>query len=268
MSDRLVELPNSDETDELSPREKLRQDSIIYHLDLGREFGIPDDKLNDYANRAADKIVAETDKASRIDSKYNILNSVGLHEVLSKAVEASKRYGIALSAAFIDLEGLGELNAQFGQSGGDKGIRIVVEAISQTARTTDIPAVAPTPEDIQNNGGEYAAREGGDEFVVLFLGTPLEGAIAASQRIMASISQESDIKMPEYRKKLNKSFGSRAGVAQFDSNFDKDGADFLKRIDGAMYKTKHSKGRMGISSQLYKDNDYNTIVIKSFNRPK
>lgn len=272
MSDGSVEIENPSETEKLSPQETLRKDLTNYQLELGRRFGIPEVKLNEYAEEAVNKALAEAEKVSRFDSKYQILNSEGLKYELAIAVETARRYNLPLTAAFIDLEGMGEINSKLGQEGGDGAIRVAVGAINSNIRKSDIPGRVPAPEDIKVNGGKYeaqvAAREGGDEFVVLFLGTPLEGGVVASQRILESVSRDSDSKMPKYREAFGKSLGARAGVAQFNPTLDQDGTGFLRRIGGAMYMTKKRAGKIGVSAPIYRDNDYQTVIVKNFKTPK
>lgn len=260
-------------TAENSPREKRLKDLTDFYLKLGRKYGIPEDVLNGYTQEAVNEAMRKIKLTSQYDSKYDILNSEGLNHELEIAIALSKRYNLPLSAAFVDLKGLKAINEhpKLGQEAGDRALKIVVRSINSCLRRSDFAGKIPTPEEVIKNGGyisEVAAREGGDEFVILFLGTPLNGGVIATHRVLEKISENSDREMPKHREIFNQPLTARAGIAQFDPNLDKDGTGFLRRIGGAMYMTKKREGRLGVSSQIYEDKDYHTVIIKELNAPR
>lgn len=250
----------------------LRQqvETFQAHLTSAVETGLEEKErvatLQEHLTSAVEEGFTAEDRALMYDEKFKILNSVGLKKELKYAIDFAKRYNVPLSAAFIDLKGLKPVNEhpELGQSAGDEAIRVVIEAFRSNLRETDRPAKPLTSEEAKTYISEIAAKEGGDEFVVLYLGTPLEGGIAATKRVLDAIPEISDKRLPKHREIFGRPLSARAGVAQFDPVQDKDGEGFLRRIGGAMYKTKKREGIIGVSAPVYKEGDFNTVIIRNF----
>jgi len=94
------------------------------------------------------------------DLPTGTLNARGLEIVAVPMIENARRQGGAVSALFIDIDGLGQVNMRLGVAAGDVVLRCVADTIRHCVRSTDV-----------------VCRRGGDEFVVVGPGTgmsPLE----------------------------------------------------------------------------------------------
>jgi diguanylate cyclase (GGDEF)-like protein len=98
--------------------------------------------------KASKEIVA----AVHDDLTAFLLRRAGLEE-LERDMARSRRSGAPLSVAFLDVDGLKEINDVRGHAAGDEAIRAIADAIRATMRTYDV-----------------MVRFGGDEFLVAALG--------------------------------------------------------------------------------------------------
>jgi hemerythrin len=83
----------------------------------------------------------------------------------------STRHGSALACMMIDADGFKKINDQFGHDAGDEVLRQLAKQIRYALRTDDV-----------------VCRLGGDEFLVLCPGTPLDGALHAAETVRREIA--------------------------------------------------------------------------------
>ena len=119
---------------------------------------------------------------------------------------------------FIDLDNFKEVNDRYGHEEGNEVLQLAAGVMGRTVRSTDM-----------------AARYGGDEFVVLLIGTDLHGAQKVGEQICHAVEMA----------------GTRAGypagmvtvsigAAQFD--LEDDDPEVLQLADRSLYKAKGSGG--------------------------
>lgn len=94
---------------------------------------------------------------ARTDFLTGALNARAFAERAQREISRARRYGHALTVAYIDLDDFKRVNDRFGHSYGDEVLRTVARAIQSHLRDTD-----------------SLARVGGDEFVVLLPETSAE----------------------------------------------------------------------------------------------
>ncbi len=137
-----------------------------------------------------------------VDGLTGLVNGRAWREALDRELVRSQRTGVALSVAFIDVDGLKQLNDEHGHAEGDRAISAVAESLQAGMRQHDV-----------------VARVGGDEFVVLLPDSTANHAEAAITRVRASSPIPFSI-----------------GVAQ---RRDGEGAqEVISRADQAMYEQK------------------------------
>ena len=109
----------------------------------------------------------ELEQQSRRDSLTEIYNRAHIDIVLKQEFQAAKTHGWPLALMFIDLDHFKEVNDNYGHQAGDQVLRNSARLLEEVARETDI-----------------SARYGGEEFLILLPGTGMEGALAASERLL------------------------------------------------------------------------------------
>jgi diguanylate cyclase (GGDEF)-like protein len=90
------------------------------------------------------------------DALTGLVNRKGLAMLAEPILESARRRGDAVYCVFVDVDGLGRVNAERGHRGGDEVLLAVADALTRSTRGTDA-----------------VARWGDDEFVVVGPGTGL-----------------------------------------------------------------------------------------------
>jgi diguanylate cyclase len=144
------------------------------------------------------------------------LPTVGvLQERLASEVARSKRSGEPFALLFMDLDNLRQVNDRYGPAAGDALLKGAAEELAEVVRSTD-----------------FAARYGGDEFVVLLVRTGREGARLVAEKVRARVEQLG--KALEYPPSL---VTASIGVAAFTPR-DHRHEDVLVAADRALYRAK------------------------------
>ncbi|GMR19504.1 MAG: hypothetical protein BMS9Abin36_0099 [Gammaproteobacteria bacterium] len=99
------------------------------------------------------------DELTGLPKKQSLLKS------LAAEVGRCRRYGSPLVLAIIDIDGLGQINREFGNEAGDRVLLYYVREILSQFRAYDI-----------------TARYGGDEFAIIFPATQKDGALRALEK--------------------------------------------------------------------------------------
>jgi diguanylate cyclase (GGDEF)-like protein len=120
------------------------------------------------------------------DPLTGLRNRRGLDEAITREEARIRRTGDAAAVVMADVTGLKRVNEQHGHLAGDELLRAVAQALSASARESDV-----------------LARFGGDEFVALLPGADLAGGEAFVARLRASaqsISLADGIEIPIHLK--------------------------------------------------------------------
>jgi diguanylate cyclase (GGDEF)-like protein len=161
------------------------------------------------------------------DSLTKLYNSRQFFRQLGYETERAKRYGTPLSLVLLDIDNFKGFNDTYGHLEGDQVLKVLSGVIRRNIRDSDT-----------------ACRYGGEEFTVLLPETEVENAFIVAERIRKDFEEVT----------LSPDAGSRVhmtisvGVSSYRA--DEQAAEFLKRVDGAMYDAK----RMG----------KNRVIIDSF----
>jgi diguanylate cyclase (GGDEF)-like protein len=158
-----------------------------------------------------------SERATR-DFLTGLLNRGAALESLERDFARARRSDgqLDLAVLFIDVDGLKEINDSLGHDGGDRALQLVADAIRATTRGSDI-----------------AARFGGDEFVVGWLGTGgMSGPMLLAQRICDDVSKL-EVKGEEGSVEL----GCSIGVSVLEA-CDSGLGMVIERADRALYIAK------------------------------
>jgi diguanylate cyclase (GGDEF)-like protein len=156
------------------------------------------------------QVLASTDELTGILNRRRIL------EVAAEECQRVARYPETLCFAMFDIDHFKLINDRFGHSVGDRALRLVAAAARSQLR-------------LQDRMGRY----GGEEFLIVFPETSLEGAERVTERVRAAI-EALGLDEGSHRATLTVS----AGVAEVARGESLD--DVLRRVDAAMYLAKAS----------------------------
>ena len=127
--------------------------------------------------RVVERTQALTEANRRLDDLANTDTLTGLpnrryalHR-LSAAWDAAERDGTSLACLMIDADGFKQINDTHGHDAGDAVLRALATKLRHAVRTDDI-----------------VCRLGGDEFLIICAGTPLDGAMALAETIRQDVA--------------------------------------------------------------------------------
>lgn len=184
--------------------------------------------INEYRSKVREM------EAATIDSLTGLHNRKRLKEKITEESEFLKRYGETVqyrySVVFIDLDNFKYYNDTFGHPLGDLLLKKFADILKSIIRASD-----------------FAARYGGDEFILLLRETDLEGAGILAKRIKDELLK-ADCFLPEIEDFMkaqvtindDKRLGCSIGIAGIDSGNSIDLQELLKRADDALLSAKRS----------------------------
>lgn len=111
--------------------------------------------------------VQELEVANHRDELTGLYNRRHLDATLSEELISAQQNGWPLSVAFIDLDSFKRINDSYGHQAGDSILQASANLITKNTRDSDI-----------------VVRYGGDEYVVVLVGTGSEGAHVTSERLI------------------------------------------------------------------------------------
>ena len=153
-------------------------------------------------------------------------NRLSLDAIAERYMQRAARHGMPLSIMLFDLDHFKRVNDEFGHQVGDRVLSEIAHRIGRIIRGEDV-----------------AFRFGGEEFLALLPGAPLEQAERVAERLRAAIGEE-PVEIGVHSLKLTASFG----VVQYlpgRETWD----DCVKRVDEALYRAKRG-GRDRISRHV------------------
>ncbi len=155
---------------------------------------------------------------AQTDGLTGLPNFRSFHARLEEEVARAHRYGHPLACAMVDLDGLKEINDRLGHAAGNRAIVALADAVREELRDTD-----------------FAARYGGDEFVVLLPQTSEAQGAQFAERLRRRLLQVSgQAGLP-----VRGSIGVAAVKAE-ELHSPEAAEDLLRRADEALYRAKRS----------------------------
>lgn len=149
------------------------------------------------------------------DVLTQLLNRKFLPVVLAKEVQYASKSASPFSVLSIDIDHFKQINDCHGHEGGDMVLQQVAAVLSNNIR-----------------GGDYLFRLGGEEFLMVLVDTPAEGAAKVAEKLRAQIEREEFFLQRDLKEKVTISLG----VASFDGH--PDYQRILRQSDAALYRAK------------------------------
>ena len=220
-------------TEAFSIEVKMRHTDGSYRCMLSRGRAIRDEK-----GRAIRMIGSQTDiteikalqealrDASIRDGITGLYNRTHFIERLNAATHLAVRHDLPLSFCMFDIDHFKQVNDTYGHVIGDEVIRVVGSAVSAGIRTEDV-----------------GARYGGDEFCIMFEGTPASGAAISLERIKSRVENTPFFSKDGRRFSVTLSFG-------VSDLADRSVPELIESADRALYEAK-SRGRSRIVVDEY-----------------
>ena len=159
------------------------------------------------------------ERLSMTDQLTNIPNRRSFDERLRLEWKLASREQTQISLLMMDIDNFKVVNDTYGHQQGD----IVLQTVARI-----FPASFKRPSD-------FAARWGGEEFIVLLPNTPLEGALDVAEKIRKDIEGIEILYTDGSYIKITVSIGVCTQVPTIDSSLDA----FLSNVDKALYKAKN-----------------------------
>ena len=167
-----------------------------------------------FQERRAEQAQAE----AAVDELTGLATFRVLRDRLRQEVARARRTGVSFSVLFIDMDNFKAVNDRYGHQEGNQVLQLVAGVMAKTVRGTDM-----------------AARYGGDEFVVLLIGSDLHGAQKVGEQIRDGIEVAgTGAGYPEG------AVTASIGAANFD--LDLDDPEVLESADRSLYQAKGSGG--------------------------
>lgn len=153
---------------------------------------------------------------SLLDDLTGLYNRKGFLALADHRVKLAYRNGEPFAVAFVDLDGLKQINDTFGHQEGDCALKDTARVLQDCFRESDI-----------------VARIGGDEFALYVAEADVERVAVRIQERLAELTA-----MPGRRYRLSFSIGFVAGNAAKHLDVE----SLLQQADALMYEEKRTKG--------------------------
>jgi diguanylate cyclase (GGDEF)-like protein len=196
-------------------------ESLTTHLLLRVPFVLAASIFYSYFVQVVNNEQALREKAER-EARHDFLtglpNRHAYKERMSQEIARSKRYARDLALLMVDLDNFKLVNDSLGHEGGDIVLQKVAAQLSRTLRTVD-----------------FAARIGGEEFVIILPETNLAGAIEVANRLLSAV-RDNPVETKIGPLTVTVSIGVSSGVIKNSS----DEKQMMSDADQALYRAKRT----------------------------
>lgn len=168
------------------------------------------------------------------DGLTGLLDGEALHGTLAEAIRSAERDGGHIGLLFIDLDRFKRVNDRHGHVTGSRILSQVAGFVDDAARQAD----------------GFAARYGGDEFVVVLPGADLDDCLRQAERLRANLAATilAGGEPPRRRPLIRVTCSIGAASMRAESGGDRDetprpagaATRLLQLADSAMYQGKHA----------------------------
>ena len=200
-------------------KQEIDQHELIFRLtEVGTAVAVTVYIVHVY-QRDLERFTRRFEKKAKKDDLTGLHRRSSLEEFLRLEFERAKRCDYNFTAIFLDLDNFKEINDTHGHLFGDVVLQDVAEQIKRNIRKSD-----------------FAARYGGDEFVIILPYTDKKGACKVAQKILNAIKENTPVT-------------ASAGIKEFEN--EESVQEFLHQLDQLCYLSKKSsKGQIKVNGGL------------------
>jgi diguanylate cyclase (GGDEF)-like protein len=167
------------------------------------------------AYRDLESANAQLSEASFKDEVTHLYNRRFFAIRLEEEIARYRRFNHPVSLVLLDLDGFKSINDQFGHGAGDETLRAVAELLLKHSRGINI-----------------ICRYGGDEFAILLVETPKDGAQIYADRIRHVLAQHD---FPH-----GSLLSASLGIASLPEDVEATADDLIRAADEALYASKRA----------------------------
>jgi diguanylate cyclase (GGDEF)-like protein len=169
------------------------------------------------------KTIAVAENRASTDALTGLPNRRAMNDTLKRMSALSQRTAQPLAAIAFDLDRFKSINDRYGHEAGDAALSAVGECLREHLRESD-----------------FAARIGGEEFLILAPDTDVEGARVLAEKLREALARE---EVPHLLEPFTASFG--IAVMPFHATSSE---SLVRRADQACYSAKeHGRNRVDIA---------------------
>jgi diguanylate cyclase (GGDEF)-like protein len=165
----------------------------------------------------SERLRRDLERVASTDSLTGLANRRALGSEGEARMTLARQHGDGLALALVDVDHFKAINDHFGHDIGDAALKHVAARLQSVCRERDLPA-----------------RQGGEEFVIVFDHITSAQAVSAADRLRTAV-EASAFATPTGERTLTVSIGV-AVMAASDQAFD----DLLRRADAALYEAKRT----------------------------
>lgn len=180
-------------------------------------------KMEFEARQALHAANSELECQALTDALTGIPNRHRFDQVLREEWARHDRSGLPLSVALIDADFFKAFNDEYGHLAGDECLRTIASAIKTNIRRP----------------GDFCARIGGEEFVIIQPNTDERGSLHVAELIRTHIHT---LGIPHARSSVSANVSVSIGISTICPSRDNSHLDFLYDVDMALYRAK-AQGR-------------------------
>jgi len=176
------------------------------------------------------ELLEKMEELARTDELTGLANRRALMRRLREEIERSRRYGVDLSLALLDLDRFKEVNDRYGHQTGDRVLEAYARLLEASTRAADV-----------------VGRHGGEEFALLLPETDLERArelagrvLEEARRLTFRSESGADAEGVEAARAGDEFVVTCSiGLAQLDPS-EEDADELIRRADAALYRAKEA----------------------------
>ena len=202
--------------------------TIIEHEKGNTDYCLETGEFQGDYKMLADRIVELADLGA-LDQLTKIPNRRSFDNRLTLEWDRAIRGKSPLSILMIDVDKFKNYNDTHGHQQGDMALRTVAKVFPQSLKRTI----------------DFAARWGGEEFVVLLPDTDSSGALRVAEQIRERVENTIIPAADEGAAKVTASIGVNTQIPTLDSALD----DFISKADEALYKAKAAGRNRAVAAQ-------------------